>query len=363
MSGRSRRKAVAFAVVAAVAAGIGLASATLADSKPDSRHLKITPISVEAKPITSFVRSGSDARDFGKLRFLGGLVLTSPGTKNFGGWSGLALDPDARGFVAVSDSGVWMTGSIAYSGDAPHGLEKVRIGPLLALDGKPLRRRRDRDAEAIAIESGRAGDGTILVAFERNSRLARYRMSDGRFSRTIKLLEKPAGAKRMRSNQGFEAMTVMKGGPFKGTPVAISERLFDGSGNHTGWIWTGRSPSPFHIRNIGDFDITDIASLDDGTLFVLERRFRWLEGVKMRVRRIDAEALKPGVTLDGEVLIEADLENEIDNMEGMDVTRAASGEVILTMISDDNFNPFLQRNLLLQFALARSEAQKTRPEG
>jgi len=182
------------------------------------------------------------------------------------------------------------------------------------------------------------------------------------FSPTLEILDKPKGAKKMGGNKGLEAMTVMKGGPFKGTPVAMSERLFDKAGNHTGWIWQGHHPKPFHITNIDDYDITDIASLEDGTLFVLERRFRWTDGVKMRVRRLDADALKPGVTLDGDVLIEADLENEIDNMEGLDVIRRANGDVVLTMISDDNFNPLLQRSLLLQFLLPKSETEKTRSE-
>jgi hypothetical protein len=37
-------------------------------------------------------------------------------------------------------------------------------------------------------------------------------------------------------------------------------------------------------------------------------------------------------------------------MEGIALHRNASGETILTLISDDNFLPF-QRTLLLQFAL------------
>ena len=42
-------------------------------------------------------------------------------------------------------------------------------------------------------------------------------------------------------------------------------------------------------------------------------------------------------------------------MEGIAAHRAASGETILTLISDDNFSP-LQRTLLMQFALPRQAA-------
>jgi hypothetical protein len=48
--------------------------------------------------------------------------------------------------------------------------------------------------------------------------------------------------------------------------------------------------------------------------------------------------------------MEADLGYEIDNMEGLAVHRAANGDVVLTLVSDDNFSA-IQRNILLQFTL------------
>jgi hypothetical protein len=332
-----------------------------ADVKPDPSKLVPASITVEARPITSFNRVGSAETRFGRLDFRGGLVLTAPDTPNFGGWSGLAVDADGKGFAAVSDSGVWMTGSLAYADGRPAAITNARLGPLLALDGKPLKRNRDRDAEAIALVSGTTGKGSVLIAFEQNSRLARYDISSAGLSRALQLLEKPRGAGDMRRNNGFEAMTVMRGGPHKGLPVAVSERLYNASRNHTGWIWTPGGAHAFYITNIGDFDITSLASQDDGTLFVLERRFRWLEGVKMRIRRFDPATLQSGQTLDGETLIEANLEFEIDNMEGLSVTSGQNRETVLTLISDDNFNRSLQRTLLLQFALPIDETAKTRP--
>ena len=68
------------------------------------------------------------------------------------------------------------------------------------------------------------------------------------------------------------------------------------------------------------------------------------------VRRIPLELITPDALVDGKVLIEADLSYQIDNMEGIAVHRNAQGETILTLVSDDNFS-FIQRNLLLQFAL------------
>ena len=60
--------------------------------------------------------------------------------------------------------------------------------------------------------------------------------------------------------------------------------------------------------------------------------------------------MKPGSVIKGETLFEADRNYNIDNMEGLAVHRAANGDTVLTLLSDDNFNP-LQRTLLMQFTL------------
>jgi hypothetical protein len=41
---------------------------------------------------------------------------------------------------------------------------------------------------------------------------------------------------------------------------------------------------------------------------------------------------------------------QIDNMEGAATHRTATGDFVLTLVSDDNFSP-VQRTLLLQFPL------------
>jgi hypothetical protein len=202
----------------------------------------------------------------------------------------------------------------------------------------------------------------VLVAFEARHRIERYAISPAGLSADQGSLQLPAGAKAMRRNLGLEAMTVLKGGPHKGSVIAFSERLYDASRNHTGWLWTDHGPQTVHLKNIDDYDLTDVASLDDGTLFVLERRFRWTEGVKMRLRRLAPGELRPGQTAEGETLIEADLNDEIDNMEGLSLTRLNGRDVLVKMISDDNFNRVLQRTVLLQFTIKDSGQAKARPQ-
>jgi hypothetical protein len=261
------------------------------------------------------------------------------------------LEPDGRGFTAISDEGTWLSGEIAYDGLRPKGIVNTRIGPLVGLKGRQLGRKRDLDAEAMALLDGSLRSGTLLIAFERNHRIGRFPINGQNVGPPTGYLPLPPGARRMQSNSGLEAVTVLQGGPHRGAVVAFAERLLDPGNNHTGWMWIDGQPRQFTLTNIGDFDITDAVALPDGGLLVLERWFQWSSGVKMRLRLLPAADVKPGTVLDGEVLLEADIGYEIDNMEGLAVHRGPRGETVLTLISDNNFNNFLQRTLLVQFEL------------
>jgi hypothetical protein len=278
------------------------------------------------------------------------LVLTSA-AKEFGGYSALALAPDGRRLVALSDEGTWLAGEIAYDGARAKGIVDAEIGPLLGLKGRVLPGKRDLDAESMALLEGTLERGTLLIGFERNHRIGRFPVGPQGVGAPTGYLKLPPEARRMRSNSGLEAVAVLQGGPYRGGTIAFAEQLLDERGNHTGWLWLQGVPQRLSLVNIGDFSITDAAALPDGGLLVLERFFRMTEGVKMRLRLIEPADLRPGALLDGEVLLEADGGHEIDNMEGLAVHRDSRGGAVLTLISDDNFNSFLQRTLLLQFEL------------
>jgi hypothetical protein len=90
--------------------------------------------------------------------------------------------------------------------------------------------------------------------------------------------------------------------------------------------------------------------LPAGDLLILERKFSWLSGIGIRIRRVALTSVAPGAVIDGPSIFEAGLANEVDNMEGIDAHLTAEGETVLTMVSDDNFS-LIQRTLLLQFTL------------
>jgi len=307
-------------------------------------------IEILAREIDGFDRQHGERRQFGRLEWRGGLVLNSPAAV-FGGWSGLVLDDDGRRLLAISDSGTWMSAEVTYRGVKPAGLRNAQVGPLLGLGGKRLTRTRDRDAEALTFVEGNLGRGTVLIAFEGNHRIGRFRTGDDGISEPLGYIELPPEARRMPPNTGFESAAVLQAGRFKGSTIAFSERLPDERGHHTGWIWVNDKPRTLYLTNIDGFDITDAAPLRDGGLVVLERRFRWTEGVRMRLRLLRAGEIAPGAVMQGEVLLQADMNYQIDNMEAVAVHQGARGETVVTILSDDNFNPLLQRTVLLQFTL------------
>ena len=106
----------------------------------------------------------------------------------------------------------------------------------------------------------------------------------------------------------------------------------------------------FTVKRSDPWDITDGAFLPNGDLLLLERRFRLSDGMGMRIRRIAGDTIRPGAVVDGEVLIDADLRQQIDNMEGLDVVAMAKDDIRIIVVSDDNHS-ILQRNLMLEFRL------------
>jgi len=320
------------------------------DKGPSTVLAKPEPIEITARPLPYFQSSKPDNKRFGDLEYRGGLVLSSP-AEHFGGWSGLVMDADGKRLVSVSDEGAWLSASVEYANMAPTALVRATIGPLLALRDRPLREKVDQDAEAVTLLEGSLDRGTLLIGFERKHRIGRFPVRNGEVQAPTEHLRLPPEAGRMPANQGLEALTTIQAGPLKGSVVAFAERYTRGSGYHTGWLWVGGQPQRIQLRDMDGFNLTGAAGLPDGGLLVLERYFRWSTGVKMRIRRLAATEIKPGARLDGHVVFEGDQGYEIDNMEGLAVHRGGRGETVVTLMSDDNFNRFLQRTVLLQFTL------------
>jgi hypothetical protein len=302
-------------------------------------------IEVKARPIPWFDRHDHDRVRFGALEYRSGLVLTSSFPR-FGGLSGLRIDARGERFISFSDHGHWFTGRILYEGRAMAGLADVESAPMLGPDGKPVTARGWFDSESIAL------DGSfVYIGFERVNKVLRFDFSKGFTRARGEVVPLPKAASKLPNNKGLEALVfVPKGQPLAGTLIAMSERGLDANGNLIAFLVGGPAPGQFSVRRSEDFDISDAVLLPAGDLLILERKFSWLSGIGIRIRRIPLTSVAPGAVIDGPSIFEANLANEVDNMEGIDAHLTAEGETVLTMVSDDNFS-MIQRTLLLQFAL------------
>lgn len=305
------------------------------------------PVSIEvkARPIASFdPRDRSHVR-FGSLQWRSGLVLTSA-FHGFGGLSGLRLDPRGEKFIALSDKGSWFTGRIVYSGREMKGLADVEASPMIGADGRPIAARGWFDSESLAL------DGSfVYVGLERVNQVLRFDFSKGYTRSRGEVVAMPAAVKKLPFNKGLEALVfVPRGQPLGGTLIAMSERGLDPQGNLVAFLVGGPTPGQFSIRRSKNFDISDAVLLPSGDLLILERKFSWFTGIGIRIRCIPLNSIAPGAVVDGPSIFDADLGQEVDNMEGIDAHVTPEGDTVLTLVSDDNFS-LLQRTLLLQFTL------------
>src|SRR5262249_31133776 len=240
------------------------------------------PVSIEvkARAIPSFdPRDRSHAR-FGSLEWRSGLVLTSA-FRGFGGLSGIRLDRKGERFIAISDKGGWFTGRIVYAGREMTGLDDVEASPLLGPDGRPITARGWFDSESIAL------DGSfVYIGLERVNQVLRYDFSKG-FTRSLgEVVPLPPATKKLPYNKGLESLVfVPRGQPLAETLIAIGERGLDPQGNLIGFLVNGPSPGQFSVRRTDNFDISDAVLLPAGDLLILERRFSWLGGIGIRIRR------------------------------------------------------------------------------
>ncbi len=342
---RSRKST---ALIALIIGAVGIFAAAAAQ-KADISKLTPQAIKITAIPFT-FDNADSKRRVFGRLEWRGGLALLvlSP---FFGGYSGLSLTADGGEMLAISDSGSWLSAKIISKDGQLVGVKDARIGPITQRDGRPLQRSSDRDAESLAaLQQGKSLDGHYLIGFEGHHRIEDYVFRKGVLQGPVGRRPLPPQLKGMPRNQGLEGITLLRGGPYAGALVAFAERKLTKQGNHTGALVIAGKPNPLFLKRTGEFDVTDLESLKDGSLLVLERSFipATLK-LDSRLRLIPAQEIKPGALLQGEVLFSADQRYRIDNFEGMAVTEEG-GETLITLISDDNFN-FFQSTLLARFAL------------
>ena len=286
----------------------------------------------------------------GKLS-LRGVVEVRAGV---GGLSGLWVSEDGERLTSVTDVGQLVTGRLSYD---PQGwlaaVEDVESTPL-PLDLDAASRKRLRDAEEIT----RLADGSWLVSFERKHRILRYRPSSQGPSGKPTRLPQPPGLEKAPANGGIEAMAALADGRL----FVLEEGDDDGVRERYAWIGAPALRErddwqPLTYRAAPHFRPVGAAGLPDGGALVLERRVSLLGGWGTRIVRVQASALRPGAVIVGEELARLEAPLPLDNYEGIAVRPGPGGEVLIYLVSDDNFMP-IQATYVMMLALPLDDKKR-----
>lgn len=312
------------------------------------------PIPITTAALQSFkIRSSQTA--FGPLTFLGGFELTSP-IADMGGLSAIVSTNHGATLLLVTDNALWLRLELDQKRDGtPLGISHALMAPLLGANGEALIGSAREDAESATF----LGNDGLLVSFERHHRLLLYPLTTdllkSRAASIASFGERPTVIAlptnfAARYNGGLETTSALGAGPQD--ILLLTERpLPKGSSSALGWTMTPSQPGSairFRYALSDGFEPTDAALLPDGMIMVLERRFSLFRGLSMRLRTFDPAAIKTDALIIADTLFQASMDHHVDNMEGLDVSRAGDGSTLITVISDDNRSVF-QRSLLLRF--------------
>ncbi|ATU90579.1 esterase-like activity of phytase family protein [Phyllobacterium zundukense] len=306
----------------------------------------VSPAVITSQVISNFRIGSSDTR-FGALEFVGGLEMTSA-NREFSGLSAFRYLDSGKEFLGITDTGLWYAGKMLRDERGrPASINDFRLAPIQSEEGLPVEGKWNSDAEGMSV-SGQ----TATVSFERIHRIAEFALDLENFASKPKDIPLPIPKNELRNNRGIETIAYAPvSSPLQGARVAVTEKSINGAGDMFAAVLEGPREGIFYVKRLDDFDISDGDFLPNGDLLLLERRFSISSGVTLRIRRIAAEDIGPGATVDGPFILQADMRDQIDNMEGLDVWQAEDGSTRLSLVSDDNHS-IVQRNLYLEFRLA-----------
>lgn len=283
---------------------------------------------------TPYVPAGGWPARVGALRPIGGVTLTSP-TPAFGGFSGIALR-DNR-ITLLSDGGNIVRFGIAGGRVIDPTGHVLRAGPGTGW------KRSDRDSESIVLDSV---TGTAWIGFENNNEIWRYTADFGRATARAR----PAAMRDWATNQGVESLARLADGRF----VAIAERkpnrrtrhavLFSGDPTRT-----DTRTARFLFVPPERYDPSDAATLPNGDLLILTRRFRFPFDFSAKLVRVSRESIRAGAQETGRVIATLRAPLVAENCEGLAITRER-GRTIVWIVTDNDAMPW-RPTYLLKFAL------------
>lgn len=312
-----------------------------------------TRITVRSLP--SFSISEPAKVRFGRLDYIGGFEVRAD-RREVGGLSGLVISDAGRGFLSLSDDGFMVQANIDRDARGrPVGLSSTSIRRLQTPKGPLSINKLLSDTESIDVFAGEGGRPFGVVSFEQRPTVAIGPLGADGFIGPLTATDLPKEVSRLQANRGLESVAALPAGNgLGGRFIILGEEAERGAAtsNQPGWVIGGKAPLAFRVHRLGDYDLTDAKVGPDGRLYVLERSFSFLTGIRCRIRSFRLADIRPGAVIDGDTLLEATMSEEIDNMEGLSVWKTSGGEMRISLVSDDN-HAFIQRTLYLEFRLGR----------
>lgn len=287
---------------------------------------------------------GVAAQDYGPLQLTGAWELTSAHPA-FGGISSLLVREDG-GFIGLSDTGEAI--GFRVSGSEGQGF----VDPLPRRPEEMSLPRWKWDSESMTTDPA---TGQIWVGFEGLQRICRYAPD----FRALEACVEPPEMAHWEITRSIESMVRLPDGRF----IAIAEGTYGPNRANDVLLWQGdptdpATPPPVNLEYHGPtgYRPTDALWLGGDRLLVLNRRLTLFDGFTAKLAMVRLPRLVPGARLVAEEIADFSPPRLADNMEALALSHEG-GKPVLWVASDDN-HLFLQRSLLLKFALPESWVTK-----
>ena len=215
-----------------------------------------------------------------------GWCSTSP-SPHFGGWSGLVMERGRQKPACHLRRRQLVHGRHRLRRQRGRAAWRVRAsGRCSAATAARSSDKREQDAEARRAARGHPAERHAAHRLRAPASHRPLRDPRRRGAGADRHLKLPADAKRMRANQGLEGARGAAGrARYKGSVVAFAERLHARQRlSHRLDLGRRRRPQQLPAAGYRRLRHHRRGGLPDGGLLVLERSFRWSEGVKMRLR-------------------------------------------------------------------------------
>ena len=255
-----------------------------------------------------------------------------------GGLSALHVKNFGKELFVLTDKAKYF--ELSISRDSENKIIDLQIltsGSLLSSSGKELSGR-NIDSESIAVADKKG----FYISFESNNRVMFHETLNSK----AKFLPKHRDFENFDFNKGLESIATNSDGEL----YAIPEIPPNGSNNYPIYkLKTNNWEIIETFETNEDFLVSDAYFLPNDDLLLLERSYNWSIGFKTQLRVLQMI----GNNIKGQYII-IQLDSGKHNHEGLSIWNNQNGDYFVSIISDNNFIPFITSEIL-EFKLFKAK--------